>query len=71
MVRASAVAFDREEYALGSTCIAVPLRTTEGIAQAALGISIPTRRFQVERDMLVALLRQLSLPEGLSSPNEG
>lgn len=67
-VQASAVAFDREEYALGSMCLAVPLRTKEGIAQAALGISVPTRRFQVERDMLVALLRQLALSEGLSAP---
>ncbi len=70
MVRANAVAFDREEYALGSSCIAVPLRTAEGVVQGAVGISVPTRRFQAERDMLVALLRQLSLPGEPASPHQ-
>ncbi|MCS7050291.1 MAG: helix-turn-helix domain-containing protein [Thermomicrobium sp.] len=59
-VRANGVAFDREEYALGSSCIAVPLAPGCDRAQVALGISVPVRRFQTEGHLLVALLRHMA-----------
>ncbi|MDW8060951.1 MAG: IclR family transcriptional regulator C-terminal domain-containing protein [Thermomicrobium sp.] len=60
-VRSYRVAFDREEYALGATCIAVPLAVerTAGTT-VALGISVPTRRFALEAEVLAGFLREVA-----------
>jgi IclR family acetate operon transcriptional repressor len=43
-IRESGVAFDREEFAIGSACIAAPVRNCEGNVVAAVTISGPARR---------------------------
>ncbi len=58
-VREQDVGFDREEYALGSCCIAVPLESGHRSTPLALGISVPRKRFAVEADLLTGLLRQV------------
>lgn len=59
-VRLRAVAYDREEFALGACCIAVPLSfQSTSPAAFAVGISVPKRRFQAEQELLVAALAQL------------
>jgi len=45
-VRERGLALDREEFAEGGCCLAVPVRDPDGRLIAALGISVPTRRFQ-------------------------
>ena len=65
-VRASGVAFDREEYALRSACIAVPLVREDGGVAVALGISVPVRRFAAESELLVGLLRRVASAASLS-----
>lgn len=65
-VRASGVAFDREEYALNSACIAVPLVREDGGVAVALGISVPVRRFAAGSELLVGLLRRVASAASLS-----
>jgi acetyl-CoA synthetase len=55
-VRRDGVADDREELAADSCCLAVPLRDERGRTVAALGISMPVRALDRERDELVGLL---------------
>lgn len=60
-VRERRVAYDREEYTLGTTCIAVPIGTRLGDRAAyALAISLPVHRFQAERDILLPTLLSLT-----------
>jgi DNA-binding IclR family transcriptional regulator len=40
-VRQTGLAFDREEAATGLTCVAAPIRSTRGIAHAAVSVSMP------------------------------
>lgn len=59
------VAYDREEFALGSCCISVPVLLQSGretVAKAALAISVPPRRFAAEHTELTAFLRSLTQP---------
>jgi len=60
-VRRDGIAYDREEFALGSCCLAVPLPSAgDGTGrQLALGISVPERRFAYEHELLGGVLRQL------------
>lgn len=61
IVQEQGVAFDREEFALGSCCIAVPLDTVAGRpAELTLGISVPARRFTAEQTLLTSVLCQIS-----------
>lgn len=54
-IRAARLAVSRDEWAVGSSALAVPLLGAEGEVLAALGVSLPTARLR-ERD---ALLRRL------------
>lgn len=49
MTRAEGVSLDREECEEGATCIATPVRSTQGDTVAALSISGPTLRMHPER----------------------
>jgi IclR family transcriptional regulator, acetate operon repressor len=51
-VRADGYACDREEFADGISCVAAPVRT-EGVVTAALGLSVPSERFQGSREEIV------------------
>ncbi len=48
-VRKTGLAHDREEYAIGITCVASPLIEKDGTAYAALSVTGPTQRFDPER----------------------
>ncbi|WEH12928.1 IclR family transcriptional regulator [Streptomyces sp. VNUA24] len=48
-VRESGVAYDREEYALGVTCVASPLLDRSGRGRGAISVTGPTSRFHPER----------------------
>lgn len=50
-IRRERVAFDREEFSLGVTCISAPI-SEEGVAVAACTISVPTERFRKHEDAL-------------------
>jgi acetyl-CoA synthetase len=60
-VRERGLAFDREEFAEGGCCLAVPVRDPDGRLIAALGISVPTRRFQNQLPTLAKVLRDVGL----------
>ena len=55
-IRAEQLAVTRDEWAEGTSSLAVPLRGEEGEVLAALGVSLPTPRLR-ERDALVRRLR--------------
>ncbi len=60
-VRQHQIAYDREEFALGSCCLAVPLPpVTHEPARLAVGISLPRRRFEAEGELVSALVRQVT-----------
>lgn len=60
-VRDRGLAIDREEFAEGGCCLAVPVRDPDGRLIAALGISVPTRRFQNQLPTLARVLRDVGL----------
>jgi DNA-binding IclR family transcriptional regulator len=60
-VRDRGLALDREEFAEGGCCLAVPVRDPDGRLIAALGISVPTRRFQNQLPTLARVLRDVGL----------
>jgi DNA-binding IclR family transcriptional regulator len=74
-VRRSGVAFEREESALGITCIAVPVFSAAGDVVAAVSITGPTGRFRAEQHAtalraaatalsnVLARRRELALPQ--------
>ncbi|MHA6692514.1 IclR family transcriptional regulator [Devosia sp. A449] len=57
-IRETYISFDREEYALGLSCLAVPLGPVP--AQLVLSISAPTERFLERADWYVATLRDIA-----------
>jgi IclR family acetate operon transcriptional repressor len=59
-IRAGGVAFDREEFAEDHCCLAVPVLGASGRAVAALGISMSARCFELEREPLSAVLREVA-----------
>jgi DNA-binding IclR family transcriptional regulator len=48
-IRENGVAFDREEAALGLTCVAAPIRSRSGKVLGAVSVSGPTSRFDPAR----------------------
>jgi IclR family acetate operon transcriptional repressor len=54
-IRKRGYAYDREEYAIGVSCLAAPL-LQDGHIVAAFGLSVPTERFKRERQGLTATL---------------
>ena len=65
-VRERGLAFDQEEYAEGACCIAAPVRDPNGRLIAALGISVPTRRFKSQLPTLARVMRDI----GIAASNE-
>jgi DNA-binding IclR family transcriptional regulator len=59
-IRAGAVAYEREEFGEDFCCLALPVRNAGGQAVAALGISMSTRCFALERETLSAPLRDVA-----------
>ena len=59
-VRRDGLAFDREEFAADSCCLAVPVCDDRGHAVAALGISMSLRAYERDRDELVGALRAVA-----------
>ena len=57
-IRESHTAFDREEYSLGLSCMAVPIGTVP--SQLVLGISAPTDRFQSRSEQYAEALRTIA-----------
>jgi acetyl-CoA synthetase len=59
-IRDGAVAFDREEFAADFCCLAMPVRVADGRAVAALGVSMSARSFELEREQLSEVLREVA-----------
>jgi IclR family transcriptional regulator, acetate operon repressor len=60
-VRDDGLAFDLQEFAAGSCCIAVPVhRGADSDTIASVGVSVPARRFAAERNLLIRVLRDIS-----------
>jgi IclR family acetate operon transcriptional repressor len=57
-IRRRGYAYDREEYAVGVSCVAAPL-LQDGHIIAALGISVPTERFKRRRRELTDTLLEV------------
>ncbi len=57
-IRRRGYALDREEYAVGVSCVAAPL-LQDGHIIAAVGISVPTERFKRRRQELTATLLEV------------
>jgi acetyl-CoA synthetase len=60
-IRATDLAFDREEFREDFCCLAVAVRNVRGQAVAALGISMSARCFEIERETLTDTLRDVAL----------
>jgi IclR family KDG regulon transcriptional repressor len=56
-IRQTGYATDREEYAIGCRCIAMPIHDSTGSVCAAMSVSVPTPRYDeaVERNVIDAL----------------
>jgi DNA-binding IclR family transcriptional regulator len=59
-IRAGAVAYEREEFGADFCCLALPVRNARGHAVAALGISMSTRCFELDREPLSEALRDVT-----------
>ena len=59
-VREHGIAFDVQEFTAGACCIAAPVRDGRNLLVAALGISVPARRFEAEQRTLVRVIRDLA-----------
>jgi len=60
-VRDTGLAFDLQEFAAGSCCIAVPVRRgADTDLVASVGVSVPARRFAAERHNLIGVLRDIA-----------
>ena len=69
-VRERRLAIDREEFAAGMCCIAVPLYS-DGECIAAIGISLGGLRFIYEGETLVHIIRDLVGPTGAAGQPAG
>lgn len=61
-IRARNVSYDREEFALGLSCMAVPLGPAP--SQLVLGVSAPTQRFRDNHDRYLAALTSVARTMG-------
>lgn len=61
-IRARGVSYDREEFALGLTCMAVPLSPSP--SQLVVGLSAPTERFRDNHDRYLAALKAVAKADG-------
>jgi DNA-binding IclR family transcriptional regulator len=68
-VRVSGIAYDREEAALGSCCVAAPV-IVQGSTVAALSLSVPIGQFQPERLGPAVLTAARGLSRRLERSNE-
>ncbi len=60
-VRDTGLAFDLQEFAAGSCCIAVPVhRGADNDLVASVGVSVPARRFAAERNTLTSVIREIA-----------
>ena len=59
-MREHGIAFDVQEFTNGACCIAAPVRDARNTLVAALGISVPARRFEAEQRALVRVMRDLA-----------
>jgi DNA-binding IclR family transcriptional regulator len=59
-VREHGIAFDLQEFASGGCCVAAPVRDANNGLVAALGISVPAKRFEAEQRTLVRVVRDLA-----------
>ena len=60
-VRDTGLAFDLQEFAAGSCCIAVPVHHgADDDPVASVGVSVPARRFTAERTSLVGIIREIA-----------
>jgi IclR family acetate operon transcriptional repressor len=71
-VRDTGLAFDLQEFAAGSCCIAVPVHrgADDRDLVASVGVSVPARRFAAERTTLTGVIRDIAAEASaeLSSP---
>jgi acetyl-CoA synthetase len=70
-VRDTGLAYDLQEFAAGSCCIAVPVqRGADKDLIASVGVSVPARRFAAERTTLTGVIRDIAAEASaeLSSP---
>jgi DNA-binding IclR family transcriptional regulator len=61
-IRECGVSYDREEFAAGLTCMAVPLGPEP--TQLVLGVSAPTQRFRENHDRYLAALQHVAQGAG-------
>ena len=66
-IRTAGIAYDREEFALGTTCVAAPLVVGDGFAEAALSITGPTSRFNADQFAIALRTAGLGLSRALSA----
>jgi IclR family transcriptional regulator, acetate operon repressor len=60
-VRNTGLAFDLQEFAAGSCCIAVPVhRGADKVLVASVGVSVPARRFAAERKTLTGVISEIA-----------
>jgi DNA-binding IclR family transcriptional regulator len=59
-VRERGIAFDVQEFTNGACCIAAPVRDSRNALVAAVGISVPAKRFEAEQRSLVRVVRDLA-----------
>jgi DNA-binding IclR family transcriptional regulator len=66
-IRSAGISYDREEFALGTTCVAAPLVAGDGYAEAALSITGPTSRFNADQFAIALRTAGLGLSRALST----
>jgi IclR family acetate operon transcriptional repressor len=70
-IRERGYAYDQEEFAVGVSCVAAPLRVSRHVI-AALGLSVPTERFMQNRAALTSMLLETAsaLEDGATADAE-
>ena len=59
-VRRDGYALDREEYAVGFSCVCAPIADPNGRVSAALAISVPAARLRAEQDHLTGVVTDVA-----------
>lgn len=70
LTRPRGYAYDREEAALGVSCVAAPIRDVNGNVQAAMSITVPALRFSREHLRLRYCVQNAAMRLGAGSQRE-
>jgi IclR family acetate operon transcriptional repressor len=67
-IRKAGIAFDIEEFRLGVSCVAAPVRDSANRVVAAIGVSVSARRFAQDREALFEAVHDVAVASSQNLP---